>query len=174
MPPELDTRLCHGFWATVCKTVRSMLSDRCLSVCLSCLSCPVCPVCNVAVLWPNSLTDQDETWRAARPRSWTHCIRWRPSSPSFKGAQPPDFRPISVAAKWLHRSRCHLVGRYASPKRHCVRWGPRFAYLKGTHRPNFRPTSVAVKWLHRSDRSAPPPPLKLRPYGGIEMHVSYI
>jgi len=27
------------FWATVCKTVRSTLSDRCLSVCLS---CPVC------------------------------------------------------------------------------------------------------------------------------------
>ena len=30
----------HDFWATVCKTVRFMLSDRCpvyLSVCLSCL-----------------------------------------------------------------------------------------------------------------------------------------
>jgi len=37
------------FWATVCKTVHLMLSDRCLhSVCLSCLS-----VCNVGVLWPN-------------------------------------------------------------------------------------------------------------------------
>jgi len=32
------------FWATVCKTVRPMLSVRCLSVCLSCPvhSCPVC------------------------------------------------------------------------------------------------------------------------------------
>ena len=29
-----------AFWATVCKTVRPMLSDRCLS-------CPVCPVCDV-------------------------------------------------------------------------------------------------------------------------------
>jgi len=29
------------FWATVCKTVHPMLSDRCLSV----LSCPVCPQC---------------------------------------------------------------------------------------------------------------------------------
>jgi len=43
------------FWATVWKTVRPMLSDRCLScpvlsVCLS--------VCNVGVLWPNGLTDQ--------------------------------------------------------------------------------------------------------------------
>jgi len=43
------------FWATVSKTVCPMLSDRCLSV----LSCPVC---DVGVLWPNSLTDQDETW----------------------------------------------------------------------------------------------------------------
>ena len=24
-------------------------------------------------------------------------------------AQPPNFRPIFVAAKWLHGSRCHLV-----------------------------------------------------------------
>jgi len=27
-----------GFWATVCKTVRPMLSNRCLSACLSVLS----------------------------------------------------------------------------------------------------------------------------------------
>ena len=41
-------------WATACKTVRPMLSDRCpvLSVCLS--------VCNVSVLWPNGWMDQDE------------------------------------------------------------------------------------------------------------------
>jgi len=38
-------------------------------VCLSCL-----PVCNVGVLWPNGWTDQDETWRAGRPRPWPHCV----------------------------------------------------------------------------------------------------
>ena len=32
-----------------------------------------------------------------------------PAPPSPKGAQTPNFRPISVAAKWLHGSRCHLV-----------------------------------------------------------------
>jgi len=38
----------HGQpWATVSKTVRPMLSDRCLS-------CPVCPVCDVGVLRPNA------------------------------------------------------------------------------------------------------------------------
>jgi len=77
----------------------------CLSVCLS-----VCPVCNIRALWPNCWTDQDETWQAGKPRPWPHCVRWGPSSPSPKEAQPPpNFRPISVAAKWLHGSRCHLL-----------------------------------------------------------------
>ena len=40
----LSTYLTQGFWATVCKTVRPMLWDRCLSVLSVCLS--VClPVC---------------------------------------------------------------------------------------------------------------------------------
>jgi len=96
-----------SFWATVCKTVRPMLSVRCLSV-LSCLS--VClSVCDVRALWPNGWTDQGETWHADRPRSWPHCVRWGLTYPSPKGAQSPIFRPISVSAKWLHGSRCHLV-----------------------------------------------------------------
>jgi len=64
-------------WATVCKTVCPIPSDRCLS-CLSVLS-----VCNVGWM------DQDETWHAGRPRPWPHWVRWGPSSPSPKGAQPP-------------------------------------------------------------------------------------
>ena len=83
-----------NFWATVCKTVRPMLSDRCplcLSVCLSvCLSCLSCPVYNVGVLWPNGWTDQDKTWQAGRHRPWPHCVRWKPNSHSPKGAQPPS------------------------------------------------------------------------------------
>jgi len=71
----------------------------CLSVCLSVLSCPVyMSVCNVGVLWPNGLTDQAETWHAGTPKG-------------AQPPQPPNFRPISVAAKWLHRSRFHLVWR---------------------------------------------------------------
>ena len=70
----------------------------------------VCPVCDVGELWPNRWIDQDETWHAGRPRSRTHCVRWGPSSPSLKGAQPQFSAHIcSVVAKWLHRSRCHLV-----------------------------------------------------------------
>ena len=56
------------FWATVCKTVRPMLSVRCLSVCLS------CPICNVGVLWPNGCIDQDEMWHAGKPRDPGHAV----------------------------------------------------------------------------------------------------
>jgi len=65
-------------WATLCKTVRPMLSDRC-SV-LSVLS-----VCDVGALWQNGWTDQDRTWHAGRPRPRPHYLRWGPSTPSPKG-----------------------------------------------------------------------------------------
>jgi len=39
VPPSGGHRKITDFWATVCKTVRRILLDRCLSVCLS---CPVC------------------------------------------------------------------------------------------------------------------------------------
>ena len=73
------------FWTTVCKTVRRMLSDRCLSVCpVSLLS-----DCNVGVLCPNGWMDQDETWHADRPRPWPHCVRWGLMQlPSPKGHSP--------------------------------------------------------------------------------------
>jgi len=77
-------------WATVCKTVRPMLSVRCLSVSLP--VCPVClSVCDVRALWPNGWTDQDETWHAGKPRPWPHCVRRGRSFPSPKGAEPPKF-----------------------------------------------------------------------------------
>ena len=60
-----------------------MLSDHCLCV----LS-----VSDVGVLWPNAWMDQDETWHGGRPQPRPHRIRWGPSSPSPKGAQPlPQF-----------------------------------------------------------------------------------
>ena len=73
------------FWATVCKTVRPMLSDRCLS----CLS-----VCDVGVFWPNGSMDQDATWHRGRPQPRPDCVRWGPSSPPQKkrgGHSSPHF-----------------------------------------------------------------------------------
>jgi len=75
-------------------------------VCLSVLSC-LWRSCTVAKRLDRS------RWNLAcgRPWPWPHCVRWGPSSPSPKGAKPPNFWPISVAAKWLHRSKCHLIWR---------------------------------------------------------------
>jgi len=86
---RVQNKPCTDFCATVCKTVRLMLSDRCLSV------------CNVGVLWPNGWIDQDATWyagigigpgdivldedTAASPRKWAQ--------------EPPTFRPMSIVAK---------------------------------------------------------------------------
>jgi len=81
---------------------RSIVLFVCLSVCLS--------DCNVRALWPNGWTDQDETWHAGRPWPWPHCVRWGPSSPSPKGAQPPIFGPYLLRTNGcMHGSRCHLV-----------------------------------------------------------------
>jgi len=83
------------FWATVSKTVRPMLSDRC-PVCpvMSCLSCRVyLPVCNVGALWPNGWMDQNETWRCGRPQPRPHCGRWLGGDPA-----PPKGHSLQFSA----------------------------------------------------------------------------
>jgi len=108
--------MAYRFWATVCKTVRPMLLD-------CCLSCPVLSVYNVGVLWPNGWMDQDETWHAGMPLPWPHCVRWGPSSPSPKGARPPFsahlLRPngcMNQDATWYGGTPQHTP--------HCVRRDP--------------------------------------------------
>ena len=48
---------------------------------------------------------QDETWHTGRPRPWSHCVRWAPSSPLPKGHSPlPSiFRPYLLwpMARWI-------------------------------------------------------------------------
>jgi len=70
-------------------TVRPMLSDRCLSVCLSVLS-----VCNVGILWPNGWMDQDATWYGGGLGPGDIVLDGDPA-PLRKGAQqpPPLFGP---------------------------------------------------------------------------------
>jgi len=103
----------RGFWATVYRTIRRMLSDRC-RVSPSCLS-----ICNVGIFWPNGWTDPDETWHAGRPRPWPRCLRRKPSSPSLKGAQPPTHQfsvYISVVAALVDGLIDPSVWRKASAK----------------------------------------------------------
>jgi len=60
------------FWATICKMVRPMLSDRC-----------VCPACEVGVLWPNGWMHQDETWYRGSHGPGDIVLDVDPASPQF-------------------------------------------------------------------------------------------
>ena len=58
---------------------------------LSCLS-----VCNVGVLWPNGLTDQDETWQAGRPRPGHIVLDGDPAPLPQRGTAPTIFDPYPL------------------------------------------------------------------------------
>ena len=65
------------------------------------------------LLWPNGWMDQDGTWHGGEPWYRPHCARWGASSRPQKGggAPLPNFWPISIVAKRLDASSCHLVWR---------------------------------------------------------------
>ena len=126
---RFDLFILAHFWATVCKTVRPMLSDRCLSV-LSVMS-----VGNVGVLWSNGCMDQDESRHAGRPRPWPHCVQIGTQLPSPKGHSAPIFGPF--AAKWLCGSRCYLVRRQASAQATLYQMGTSLPYPKRGQSPQI-------------------------------------
>ena len=85
--------------------------------------------------------DQDETRHAGRPQLWPHCVRWGPSSPSLKGAQPPIFGPYLLwpMAGWIKMP----LGRQVDPRNIVSNgeWDPAPPPQKGTRAPNFRPNA---------------------------------
>ena len=66
------------------------------------------------LLWPNGWMDKDATWYGGRPQPTQLCVRWGPSSPPKKRAEPPNFQPMSIVAKQLDGPRRHLAWRWAS------------------------------------------------------------
>jgi len=129
------------FWATVCKTVRPMLSDRCLSVLSVCLWrwC--------TVLWRNGWMDQDATWYEGRPRPRRHCLRWGPSPPKRQSTAPhfPAHVYCGQTAGWIKlllRTEIGLGSGYivldGDP-------APHSPAERGTAAPTFRPMSVVAK-----------------------------
>jgi len=72
---------------------------------------PLPPIFGQCLLWPNGCMYQDTTWYGDGPKPRSHCVRWRPSSLSPKGAQLPNFWPMSIVAKRLDGLRCHLIRR---------------------------------------------------------------
>ena len=67
---------------------------------------------DLQALWPNGCKDQDETWRAGRPRPRTHCVRWGPSFPSPKGHSPQYSAHICCGQMptWIKMSLAMEVG----------------------------------------------------------------
>jgi len=93
---------------------------------------------------------QDATSYGGRPQPRRLCVRCGPSFPSPKGAQSPNFRPISVVAKRLDGLRWHFYGSRPRPRRLCVRWGPSYPQNRGhTHfHPVFGPCLLwANGWM---------------------------
>ena len=72
------------------------------------------PIFGPFKLWPNGWMHQDATWYGGRPQPRRLCVRWAPSPLPQSGAEPPNFRPMSIVAKRLYVSGYHLVQRYAS------------------------------------------------------------
>ena len=165
--PQLSNR----FWATVCKTVRPMLSVRCPVL-------SVCPVCDVralwlkmpgdfvldgdparplqkgaqpavfgpCLLWPNGWMDQDATWYGSRPWPGENVLDGAQLPPPAKWAQPPIFGPrLLWPNSWMNHDATWCGGR-PKPRRRCVRWGP-ISPVKGAHPSSFRPISVVAKRL---------------------------
>jgi len=95
-----------NFWATVCKTVRPMLSDgdRCLSVCLSCLSMTLV-YCGQTVRWIKMKLGMEVGLGHG------HIVLDEDPTPLPKRDTHPNFRPMSVVVKLLDGLRCHLLRR---------------------------------------------------------------
>jgi len=74
------------------------------------------PIFGPFLLWPNGWMHQDAAiGYEGRPQPRGLCVRWD-LGPSSKGGGrsptiSPNIRPMSIAAKRLHRSRCHLIQR---------------------------------------------------------------
>ena len=137
---------------TVCKTVRPMLSDRCLSVSELSVLFVCLSVSDVGVLCPNGWIDQDETWHAGRPRPSPHCIRWGPSSPSPKKGGAPHLSAHICYGQMAARTKMPLgmeVG--LGPGDFVLNWDQAPPPQKGRRpSPNFRPMSIVAKWLDGS------------------------
>jgi len=93
------------FWATVLQTGSpyTIAPLSVLSVCLSVLSVTLV-YCGIGRI--KMELGMEVGLGPGHIGPWPHCVRWGPSSPAPKGTSaPPTFRPMSIVAKRLDRSR---------------------------------------------------------------------
>jgi len=83
-----------------------MLSDLCLIV------CPVCPVLSVTLVYCGQTVGRIKMKLGMQVGIGPgHVVLDGDPAPFSKGAQSPNFRPMSVVAKRLDGLRCLLVWR---------------------------------------------------------------
>ena len=100
-----------SFWATVCKTVHPMLSDGCSVLSVTFVHC------GQMVGWIKMKLGMQVYLGPGHT-----VLDGDPARSPPKGHRPPNCRPISVVAKGLHGSRCHLVWRSMQPFGHNRYW----------------------------------------------------
>jgi len=61
------------------------------------------PILGPFLLWPNGWMYQDATWYGGRSQPRRLCVRWGPSSPPQKGAEPPILGPCIL---WPNGCMC--------------------------------------------------------------------
>ena len=109
------------FWATVCKTVRPMLSDR----------CPVCPVLSVLSV---TFVHCGQTVGRIKMKLGKQVglgpdhivLNGDPTPPPLKGHNsPPNFGAYLLRPNGCMDQDVTWYGGRPRPRRLCVRWGPR-------------------------------------------------
>ena len=112
----------HSSWATVCKMVRPMLSDRCLSVCLS---CPVLSCLSVTLMYCGQMV-----WRFKMKLGVQiglgpgHIVLDGDPAPLPQRGTAPIFGPYLLRPNGCMDQDVTWYGGRPRPMRLCVRWGP--------------------------------------------------
>ena len=125
------------FGRCVCKTVRPMLSDRCLSVC----------ILSVTLVYCGQTVGQIKMKVGVQVGLGPgHILLDGDHAPTPQRGTAPNFWPMSILAKQLHGSRCHWYGGRPQPRRHCGRWGPSSPYPNGARPPQFFGPCLCLLW----------------------------
>jgi len=78
---------------------------------------------------------KDATWNGGRPRPRRLYVRWGPSFPPIKGAEPLQFSAHVYCGQMDQDGTWHGGGPWSRP--HCARWGPSSPPPKGDRAPQF-------------------------------------
>ena len=126
-----------------------MLSDRCLSVCLS---CPVLFVLSVTLVYSGQTVGWIKTKLGMDVRLGPgHIVLDGDLAPLPQSGtvQPPFFGLCLLWPNGWMDQDATWYGGSLRPRPHCVRWGPS-SPQKGHSPPNFRPMSAVAKRLDSS------------------------